>query len=846
MPKEPSNRIWKNVSAEDFLADKLIDDSDIAEFNKYGMIVYQANVNYARQIARAEDSLKPIERRALYTFYILGALPGHNVKATKILGSLMTIHNHSDASAYSSIIDMAQYWKNNVPLTSGNCNLGVITAPDEYAAQRYADLHLTKYAYECFFEDYNKKVINTNGLLVGVEEPELLPSKFPNLLVNGNSGIGNGFASNLPPFYINDIITVCKKVIENPDVDVKELVIAPDFPTECDIIDNKSEIEEYCTTGKGKITVRSRIDIEERKNTWILVIKSLPYGMPFPTIKNKIIELGKAGIIPLKAIHEESDSYVDKDGLIRKDLYFDIEIPRATDPVKTLNILYKNCGLEKTISLQATVVVDDYKTTIKTMNIKELILTWLNTRRMYKRSSYNHKINQIISTIEIDKAMMVLLSGKNLEKTVDIVRHSTTENIIEKLMTEFKGEIKLDSYQASLIAQKPLNAFTKDAAARYKEEIKSLEKQLDEITKIAYDPKKIDAIILKELDDLKKYAPATRRSKVIKVDNEKEFMDSNHRLVITSKGFVKKLPDVVDSAHQKQPYGAFVANDRILFVDEVNNVDAIILFNEKGRYSMVPIRTIENTLYNQYGDTIFNLSKLDGKIISTFNVEGKHYKPKKFKDHFVFSLSEQGFMKRTSMSEYVSEDIIKPIRNGLACKLRDNDKMVQYVIIPNNMCDYLDLDVLVYTKYGEYVYLPDYKSINEFGRNASGLQVLLPKTGDICVGFQLISKKYQKYAIVITKKGCMKRIELEYLKESKKRKDASYIATIREDDEILDVIAYDITSEDSYLRVSTRYGDKDIPINSIPILGRKAKPAKIPDIDNVDIAHIAYAPIDLR
>jgi len=846
MSKSVSNSIWKDVTADDFRADNLVDDSDIAEFNKNGMIIYQANVNYARQIARAEDSLKPIERRALYVFFNLGAYGNTNIKATKILGSLMAIHNHSDASAYSSIIDMAQYWKNNVPMVTGNCNLGVITSPDEYAAQRYADLRLTKYAYECFFEDYDKKIINTNSLLIGEKEPDLLPSKFPNLLVNGNAGIGNGFASSMPPFNINDIIAVCKKVIMDPDVDVNELVIAPDFPTECDIIDNKSEIKEYCTTGKGKVTVRSKIDIEETKNSYLLVIKSIPYTVPFPTIKNKIIELGKAGVIQLKAIHEESDAYIDKDGSTKKELYFDVEIPKAADPIKVMNILYKNCNLEKTISLQATVVVNDYKTTIETMNIKQLILSWLNNRRMYKRSSFNHKINQLMSIISIDRAMVVLLTGKNLDKTVNIIRNSTTENIVKRLMTEYGSEVKFDSYQANLIAQKPLSAFTKDSLVRYKEEIKRLEKQLDEITKIAYDPEKIDEIILNELDDLKKYAPATRRSKIIKVDNEREFMTTNHRLIVTSKGYIKKLPEIVDSAHQKQPYGSFVPNDRILFIDIVNNVDAIMMFNDRGKYSIVPIRNIENTLYNQYGESIYNLSKLDGKIVATYNISGERYKPKKFKNDFVLSLSQQGFMKRTPLTEFVSADIIKPVRNSTAAKLRENDKMQEYIVIPKSTCDNLELGVLVYTKYGEYVFMSSYESILELGKNASGLQVLSPKVGDSCVGFQLVSAKFQKYAIVITKKGCMKRIELEYLGESKKRKDSSYIATIREDDEIVAVIAYTTEEgvEDTTLRVSTKNGDKDINIEDIPILGRKAKPVKMPGIENVDVALIVHDEIE--
>ena len=837
MSSEKSSIVWKDVSGEDFRSDNLIDDADVAEFNKAGMVIYQANVNYARQISRAEDSLKPVERRILYTMYTLGALPGECMKSSAITGRMMYIHNHSDTSAHASMIDLAQYWKNNIPLVTGNCNLGVITAPNEFAAQRYADLCLSKYAYECFFSDFDRKAVNISENLTRHEEAEILPSKFPNILVNGNSGIGNGFASALPPFNVSDVIDVCKKVIENPDIDVSELVIAPDFPSECDIIENKSEIEKYCTTGVGKIVVRGTTEIQETPNTWVIVVKSLPYGVPFPTIYNKIVELGKSGVLNLKALHEESEAYVDKDGLTRKRLHFDIEIPKAADPIKTLNILYKNCSLEKTLALQATVVTDDIKTTIKTMNIKELITTWLDTRRMYKRSLYNHKINQLISTIEIDKAMTVLLNGKNLEKTVAIVRNSTSDNIVEKLMSEFKGEIKLDSNHASVIAQKPLSAFTKDAAQRYKDEMKRCQNQLDEITKIAYNPSKIDDIILNELEDLRKYA-VKRRSNIIKVDNEKEFAATNHRLVITTKGYIKKLPETVDSRHQKQPYGTFEANDRILILDEVNNADAIILFNAKGRYSVVPIKDIDNTLYNQYGSTIYDISKLDGKIVSTFNIEGKNYKPSKISDNIVISLSKQGFMKRTPIEEFVAiKDVFKPIKNGVACKLREKDNIAQCIVIPKSVCDRMNLGILVFTKRGDYVYLKDYKEISELGRSAMGIQMLSPSTDDKCVGFQLVSPE-QKYAIVITKKGTMKRIELEYLGESKKRKDSSYIATVREGDEILDIITYDKSQENDILLVTTKSGDKEIMISSIPILGRKAKPARMNGISDIDYAVI--------
>ena len=240
-------------------------------------------------------------------------------------------------------------------------------------------------------------------------------------------------------------------------------------------------------------------------------------------------------------------------------------------------------------------------------------------------------------------------------------------------------------------------------------------------------------------------------------------------------------------------------------------------------------------MYNQIGETIYDISKLDGKIISTFNIDGKNYKPNRMKDNMVFTLSKQGFMKRTNIQEYIAGDTLKPVRNSVACKLRENDKLVQCLVIPKKVCDELNAGILIYTKLGDYVYLKNYEEISEFGKNTYGLQVIEPGTNDACIGFSLVIPQYNKHALVVTKKGCMKRIEIQYLGESKKRKDSSYIATIREGDEILDIIVYDEAMNNGEIVVATRSGDKQVMLDSVPILGRKAKPVKIMGIENADV-----------
>ncbi len=829
--KQVSGYIWKDISEDDFRAADLVEDCEVGDYNKNGMVIYQANINYARQLARAEDSLKPVERRALYTCFILGATPGHNVKTPKILGTLTTIHNHSDAPAYQSIINMGQYWKKSVPMICGNCNLGTIIDPDSYGASRYTELQLTKYAYECFFEDFDIKAITMNGLLVGVEEPDYLPSKFPNILVNGSSGIGNGFSAYIPPFNIDEIIDVCTKVIKNPNIDDSELVIAPDLPTDCDIVQNESEIERFCKTGCGKLTMRATIDIVDNGSSWLLVIKSIPYGVSYTAIKSKILALGKAGVINLMAIHDESDTYVTSTGETRKDLYLDVEIPKAMDPKSVRHILFKNCELEKVAPMQMTVVTaDSGKMTIHTMNMKQIIQCWVDSRRMYKRSLYNHKINKLISDIEIDKAMIYLLDGKNLEKTVAIVRSSTTDTVVANLMNAYGGSGKLNSHQAKIVASKPLSAFTRDAAERYRNEIVKFQDQLDNIESIAYSPKAIDEIILRELNDLKKYGTGKRRSKLITVEGESIISDTDHRLVITRGGHIKKLPAEVDRYHTKSPFGAFESGDGVAIVSVVNNLDGVIMFNEFGKYSVIPVKNIPNTVYSDYGDSVYNVAKLEGRVVRTSVIAGKDFNSRKKKsvtvnDADVIFLSKDGFVKRTSYSEYVTKGAkgVTCVRNSIAAKIRPDDRIIEVAVLPDTISKENEIEILVYTKYGEYVLLP-FDTIVSLGKGTSGLNMLAPAGNDACAGFTFIASGASKYAVIITKRGYMKKVELEYLAKSKKRKDNSYIATIENDDEIISILG---CNDNDTVCINTKGGKKYFACDAIPTKPRKSAPVKL-------------------
>lgn len=840
-----SGYIWDNITSDDFITGSAVEDCDIGTYNKSNMAIFQANVNYGRQLAKAADSLKPVERRILYTLHELGAYDGNNIKSNKILGALAAIHSHSDDSAYGSMINMAQYWKRSQPMITGNCNLGTIIAPNEYGASRYTEMYLTPYAYECFFEDYDKKAVQMTNTLTGAEDPRTLPTKFPNILVNGNSGIGNGYSANILPFNIDDIIENCTKLIKNPDTPVEDLIMAPDLPTECDIVENKSEISEFCKTGYGKLTMRGRIDIEDTGNTWTLTIRSIPYGISYPSVKEKIYALGKNGIIPFKSINDSAETYVMKDGQTRKNLRLVLEIPKALDPLRVKSMLYKNCDMEKTTVMQSYVVTDIGKLNIPVMNIKDIMLAWIYSRRIYKRSLYLHTYKSLASNIQIYDALITLLDKKNLEKTINAIKTSTDDNLVENLM-KIDPSIKLNSFQAKAIAERKLSSFTETAKLRYIESRAKAKEKFDYITDIIHSPSKMDNIIIDELKDLAKYSPHRRMSKLITVINESDVSPTNHRIVITNSGLVKKLPEEVDSHYRRAPFGSFAPNDSIRLKFTANNLDWVMLFNEFGRYSLMPIYDIPNTVYSDNGTMLEKVCGLYGGVTRAMCIEstvmsGKT-KPKKkaakaMEDSFVVSLSGKGYAKRTNINEYLP-DKITSVKNSVASKIKSDDIIIDVGIIPAKYVEKNTTMALVVTKHGSYTLLP-FSVIPEFGKNSSGLKLIDPTDGDECACFTMFDSSVTTYITIVTKRGYVKKIEYEYLGHSKKRKDNSYISALNGDDEIVAALA---CTDNDTIAVSTRAGVTNIDVKDIPTKSRKAAPVKMISVLASDaVTHVTFA-----
>ena len=831
MAKKKSTDIWDGITEEDFNDGSDVIDEDIAEFNSSAMQIYGANVNYARQIVNITDSLINAERRILWAFYQLKAMYGKPTKCSVLVAEAMKYHNHGDISIYSTMMNMAQDWKTAVPYIDGPSNFGSSINASGYAAFRYAEAHLSQYAEECFFDDFLLEAIGTLSYTTGLEEPRFLPSKFPNILVNGSQRVGSwAYSGIILPYHISDIIYLVKEYMKNPDRD--DIIIYPDLPTGCDIIENNDEIERICKEGKGNIRMRARIEIEDCPSEWKLVITNLPLTSDFANTMKQIKKLGKDGVLKLKHVGEESIRYREgKKNWV--DPIMVVTLDKALDPKKVRADLFRLTALEKTLPLRFNVVVGI--TEIRSMSLKELVLSWLDQRRIYKSSMYNHTITKLRSDLDMLEILIEMTEKDNVEKSVSIIKNSKDDEVINALMSEYG----MNSHQASIVADMKMRAVNADAHNNYVERYKKTKAKFDEIAKIAYDPKKIDKIILEELDDLRKYGPPDRRSQVVRLENEETISNTEHIIAFTTQGYIKKVPKFPDKHHTKNPIGALAQGDKVVSRIYVNNTDSLMLIDNLGRYTIMPVYEIPNTIYSSPGEPIHTVTKLTGKIKSMLNLnefpsmisaKSNDKKTLQSDEVYVVTLSEKGMLKATSIDEYLKSDEeanrIPKKYNSRTMKLSEGDSIAGATFLIRPFDEDNGMKLLVFTKAGKYVLLDSSELPVTTSKDTMGLRFITPENGDKCVDLtHVFPENGDKYIVILTAKGNAKKVECEYLKASKKRGDTSYLANIEDDDAI--IYASGINDNEHLYVITKNAGEVAYSADSIPTLTRSAKCKKL-------------------
>lgn len=805
-------KLWRDVditkdfdTAQDSAENVLID-----EYNRANMTIFSANVNLARQLMRLSDSLKPVERRALFTAYSLGIRPGNKKKSIAMVGAVTEIHPHGGASVYASMINMGQYWKRQIPLLRFYGSIGTEVS-EIYAADRYTEVSMSQYAWDCFFKDYDPEcvqmIFNTSGSRM---EPVYLPSRYPNVLINGGTGIAVGNFFRIPPFNIGDIIRETKKMLYKPSD--APVYMVPDLPTGCDIVDVDNSIKRICETGRGTLKMRAKIEIHDEGKYWGLQVTNIPWGVTQDTIHDQIVKLTKSGQLPIKEVQDRHEQLEFPDKTVVSHVDYWIIVDKAHDPYAVREKLYKKTKLEETATIDFKVVLEDLK--VKQLSLRDLIHNWIEERREYKRRLINKRISKTTAQIELLKVMLQLTSGKNLEKTVGIIKDSDDNELAENLMREYG----MSSYQAERIAAMRMGAFTKTARAKYEREIEEAKAELDRLYKLVRSEKMIDDIIAAELDELKKYE-TPRKSQVINPHtNQNMDTETEYFIIATKKGCLKKVS--VDAvSRSKRGFGSFESGDYPTHILRAKNPDSILFVDSFGKYSVMPAAEIDTMAISDAPRKAFSILKLEGEIITmTYfqNAEALQWlQVNNLGTLSLVSISKNGFIKRCPMDNILTstENGCKTVRNARLTKVRNNDAVAHVGYYLN------DANIVIYTERGEYNYITS-GDIPEFGHNAVGNRMINIEDGDACIGCCVVNSD-AKFIVVVTDKGYAKKCEIAFLGIPSSSKSSTYLITV----DPKDVVCY-VDTPLKGIDVCTSQTHHEIDLEEIKTLGRKAKGIK--------------------
>jgi len=645
----------KNIQAKELI------DAEISPEMREAYLNYAMSVIVARALPSAEDGLKPVHRRILWTMYKLGLQ--HNKQTKKsaaIVGDTMgKYHPHGDASIYEAMVRLSQFWAMRYPLVIGQGNFGSMDG-DGAAAYRYTEAKMEKITDELMTDVEKKNVEMRPTYSNETEEPVLLPGKIPNLLLNGASGIAVGMATNLPPHNLNNVCDTILHYIDNPECEIKDLfakIKAPDFPTGGMI---SGEFRKIYEEGKGKVIIDGKIEVEEAKkknDKMKLVITEIPYQVNKATLVEQIANLVRDKKLPdVSDIRDESSK-----GKVR----VVIEMRKGTEPKFSINRLYKYTQLRVSFNANMLALVDRKP---RLLNLKEIVTVYVDHRRKVIRKSKEFDLDKAEKRIHIVEGL--LIAQANIDKVIKLIRASNSKvEAHNGLMKQFK----LSDKQAEAILEMKLSSLTALENKKLKGEEDDLLKLIKKLQKILGDEKEILKIIKADLDELKEKYGDQRRSRIIgRVGDldEKDLVDKKEVVVtVTERGYIKRI-DVEEYKEQKRG-GKGVIGSNLAEGDFAKELitcsthDYLLVFTDKGKVHWLKAYEVPASAKSSKGKAIVNLLELKDEIVT--NV----ISVKEFKDYLMMA-TKKGVVKRIELSSFSS-----PRKGGIkAIKLAENNDVL--------------------------------------------------------------------------------------------------------------------------------------------------------------------------
>nr|AAF85898.1 DNA gyrase A subunit [Streptococcus pneumoniae] len=726
------------------MQDRNLVNVNLTKEMKTSFIDYAMSVIVARALPDVRDGLKPVHRRILYGMNELGVTPDKpHKKSARITGDVMgKYHPHGDYSIYEAMVRMAQWWSYRYMLVDGHGNFGSMDG-DGAAAQRYTEARMSKIALE-MLRDINKNTVDfVDNYDANEREPLVLPARFPNLLVNGATGIAVGMATNIPPHNLGETIDAVKLVMDNPEVttkDLMEVLPGPDFPTGA-LVMGKSGIHKAYETGKGSIVLRSRTEIEETKTgRERIVVTEFPYMVNKTKVHEHIVRLVQEKRIEgITAVRDESN---------REGVRFVIEVKRDASANVILNNLFKMTQMQTNFGFNMLAIQNGVP---KILSLRQILDAYIEHQKevVVRRTRFDKEKAE--ARAHILEGLLIALD--HIDEVIRIIRASETD---AEAQAELMSKFKLSERQSQAILDMRLRRLTGLERDKIQSEYDDLLALIADLADILAKPERVSQIIKDELDEVKRKFGDQRRTElmvgeVLSLEDEDLIEESDVLITLSNKGYIKRLDQAEFTAQKRGGRGVqgtgVKDDDFVRELVSTSTHDHLLFFTNKGRVYRLKGYEIPEYGRTAKGLPVVNLLKLDeGESIQTIiNVESE-----RSDDAYLFFTTRYGIVKRTSVKEFAN------IRqNGLkALNLKDEDELINVLLTEE------DTDIIIGTKFG-YAVRFNQSAVRGMSRIATGVKGVNLREGDTVVGASVITD--QDEVLIITEKGYGKRtVATEY------------------------------------------------------------------------------------
>jgi DNA gyrase subunit A len=792
---------------------------DIENEMKVAYLDYAMSVIVARALPDARDGLKPVHRRILYAMHDMGIRSNTPYrKSARVVGDVLgKYHPHGDTAVYDAMVRMAQEFSMRYPLIDGQGNFGSVDG-DSAAAMRYTEARLSKIAQEMLIDIEKNTVTWTDNFDGSLQEPEVLPARVPNLLLNGTSGIAVGMATNIPPHNLVEICNAISYLIDRyndlEEVTVEDLmqfVKGPDFPTGASLLGQEGLVNAYAT-GKGRVIIRAKAQIEEMRNDrYRIVVTEIPFQVNKSSLLERIADLVRDGKLKdISDLRDESD---------RAGLAIVIELKRGAQPKKVLNQLYKYTALQSTFGINMLALLDGEP---RVLPLKRALTAYIEHRQVVITRRTEYELERARHRAHILEGLRIALGS--LDAIIQTIRAS---NDAENARTQLMEKFGLSQIQAQAILDMQLRRLAALERQKIEDEYQEVMQTIAHLEDLLAHPEKILSLIKEDLEDLKQEYGDERRTNIL-VDatedfNEEDLVKDEEVLIsITQKGYIKRVPSRTYRSQGRGGRGVTGMTtrdeDEVQFLFAASTLNTILYFTDKGKVYSEKAYQVPDASRTAKGIPIVNLINIASgeKITATVVV------PDFDQAEYLIMLTRKGRIKRTDLSEFES---VRP--SGLIAITLDPDDELGWVKLTHGRNE-----IIVVSRSGQAVRFEE-SDVRCMGRTAAGVGAMRLRAGDEMRGMDVVDSEAS--LLIVTETGFAKRTSLsEY---NLQRRNGSGVRTLTKDmTKTGRVVAAQVVSDAGDITLISREGIMlRTAMKNIPLLGRATRGVRVMGLRNQDV-----------